>query len=584
MSKNGNGRFLIVLFLLLAPIRGCFTAFDGSSSESHFLTACSQSCPGNLECLCGVCTTVCEDDLSCDRLSSTASCLAAAEVDSCASTGQSPGKTCQVECSEDAQCERLGAEHRCQAGLCLAPEVGTDGEAGSGGAGSGAGGQGGSSGDGETDGVVVGGSGGSNGEAGSVAEFTPEPSVGPKTVNTGMLDILFVIDNSGSMKEEQEKLRQELPRMIRILTSGDMNPDDNGGWIEPGKDFAPATDIHLAVVTVDMGLPGVLMSIDPEMKCTVGLGDDGIFQTVGNLAGDPNLTCIASYPSFLSFQTGQDPNQIANQFQCVTALGTGGCGFEMQLEAPLKALWPANPDNLDESQQALQVIFFGNSPPHGDQQHIEFLRGTSYHPTQSDQMSVLAVVLITDEEDCSAGARGNLDFLEHPNTAPPGIAEQPANLRCYYSRLNDRGDLFPIERFIHGFRALRPGYEQLVVFAAIAGIPPMIMEGDFDANGDGSLNQQERDAFYQAILTDPLMQERIRADGQNLEPSCTLPNIAYDPNDPSSGEFATKAYPARRITGAVRGFGENGVVRSICQQNFTSAVDAIVKAISRHLE
>jgi len=326
------------------------------------------------------------------------------------------------------------------------------------------------------------------------------------------------------------------------------------------------------------------MSIDPEMKCAIGLGDDGRFQNAGNLAGDPNLSCSPSYPLFLSAPDGQAPDTLAPDFQCMAALGTSGCGFEMQLESALKALWPANPNNLDDFQQSLDILFFGNSPPHGDQAHRDFLRGTVYHPTQSEVVSLLAIVLLTDEEDCSAGARGNLDFLEHPNTAPPGIAEQPANLRCYYDRLDNQGNQFPVQRYINGFKALRPGFEQQVIFAAIAGVPPDVNAMNYDDDGNGVLNQSERDSYYQAILSNPLMQERIRQDGQNLEPSCTLANPAYDPNDPNSAEFQTKAYPARRITEMARGFGENGVIESICQANFTGAMDAIIRAISRQAE
>jgi hypothetical protein len=393
------------------------------------------------------------------------------------------------------------------------------------------------------------------------------------------VDLLFVIDNSGSMKEEQEKLRMELPRMITILTSGDRDPDDG---IEPNKDFPAAKDLHLAVVNTDMGLPGVQMSIDPEQKCKIGLGDDGKFRNQGNPAGDPNLSCQPSYPPFLEFTTGMDPKQIAGQFQCITALGTGGCGFEMQLEAGLKALWPANPGNLDASQESMGIIFFGNSPPHGDQEHVNFLRGTTYHPSQSDQLSLLAVILVTDEEDCSAGARGNLDFLEHPNTAPPGIGDQPANLRCYYDTVNNQGNKFPVGRYINALKGLRPGYDQLVVFGAIAGIPPGINEIDYDHDGDGLISQPERDAYYQAIFSNPLMQETIRADGMNLEPSCTLANPAWDGVDPDT-QFATKAYPARRITEMAAGFGENGIIQSICQENFTGAMDSIIQAISKQL-
>jgi hypothetical protein len=392
------------------------------------------------------------------------------------------------------------------------------------------------------------------------------------------VDLLFVVDNSDSMKEPQEKLRQEMPRMIRILTSGDLNPDDNGGIPEPGKDFPAARDLHLAVVSTDMGLPGVKMSIDPEGRCTIGLGDDGRFQSVGNPAGDPNLSCQYNYPPFISFAEGQDANAAAQQLECIAALGMYGCGFEMPLEAALKALWPASPGNLDDYQQGLGLLFFGNSPPHGDQEHIEFLRGTLYHPAQSDRLSVLAVIMVTDEDDCSAGARGDLDFLEHPNTAPPGIAEQPPNLRCYYDTVNNQGNKFPVERYINGLKALRPDYDQLVVFGAIAGVPPGIYEVDYDADGDGLISQQERDAYYQAILVHPLMQERIRDDGQNLEPSCTL---AANPNVPNF--FVTTAYPARRITGVAAGFGENGVIQSICQESFTGAMDSIIQAITRQL-
>jgi hypothetical protein len=395
------------------------------------------------------------------------------------------------------------------------------------------------------------------------------------------VDILFVIDNSGSMKEEQAKLLNELPRMVTILTSGDMNPDDG---INPAADFPPVKDLHVGVVSTDMGLPGIKMSPDPENKC-VNYGDDGKFLHQANVAGDPNLVCPGSgtgggYPLFLSFVEGNNVETFANDFQCITALGTGGCGFEMQLEAPLKALWPANPENLSEEQAGQNIKFFDDTAPYGDERHRDFLRGTLYHSTQSDQLSLLAIIIVTDEEDCSAGAQGNLDFLEHPNSAPPNIKDQPLNLRCYY----DTNNRFPTERYVNAFRALRPGYEQLVVFAAIVGIPnvPELDPANFDPDGDG-MDEVERDNYYNTILGHPQMQETIRADGQNLEPACTIDNDAYDPNDPNSDPFITKAAPARRLVKVARGFGENGVVATICQDNFTGAMNSIIEAISKQL-
>jgi hypothetical protein len=401
-------------------------------------------------------------------------------------------------------------------------------------------------------------------------------------VKVESVDLLFVIDNSGDdLREAQERLGAELPRMIRILTSGDRNPDDG---IEPNRDFTAARDLHLAVVSTDMGLPGVQKNIDPENRCEIGPGDDGKFQNQGNQASNPNLACQPTYPPFLSFEQGRDdPDAVASELRCISALGIGGCGFEMPLEAALKALWPASPANLDQGQADLGLEFLADAQPHGDQEHIEFLRGTAYHPTQSDRLSVLAIVLLTDEDDCSAGARGNLDFLEHPNTAPPGIGEQPNALRCYYDTVNDQGYKYPVERYVNAFKALRPGYEQLVVFAAIAGIPPETDDFDFDTDGDGRVDQIERDAYYEMLFSDPLMQERIRADGIFLERSCTLPTPNADPNDPNPMEFYLVGYPPRRIAEVARGFGDNGVIRSICQDSFASAVDDIIRLISRQL-
>jgi hypothetical protein len=401
----------------------------------------------------------------------------------------------------------------------------------------------------------------------------------------GVIDMLFMVDSSGSMIEEQVKLRDQFPRLITILTTGDLNPDDG---IVIAKDFNPATDLHLGVVSADMGLPGITMSPDPENKC-VGTGDDGLLQYISNPSNDPTLTCASSYPLFLSHLYGQDVSALANHFACIATLGTEGCGFEMQLESVLKALWPSNPANQSDPQKALNITFYGGTTGHGDIEHVDFLRGTSYHGSQSDRRSMLAIVLVTDEDDCSAGAQGNLDMFEHPNTAPPGIADQPANLRCYHDGLlpAEQQNRYPLERYVHGLQALRQGYEHLVVFAAITGIPPDIYEDTYDLDGNDYLDTTERDNYYSAILNHPQMQETIRVDGQNLEPSCAVPNPDFDPGAPydpvNNPEFFTKAFPARRIVEVSRGFGHNGVVRSICREDFTSAMDAIIKAIARHL-
>jgi len=43
------------------------------------------------------------------------------------------------------------------------------------------------------------------------------------------------------------------------------------------------------------------------------------------------------------------------------------------------------------------------------------------------------------------------------------------------------------------------------------------------------------------------------------------------------------AYPARRIVELAKGFGENGIVQSICQDDFEPTIDAIVDRIANRV-
>ena len=126
-----------------------------------------------------------------------------------------------------------------------------------------------------------------------------------------------------------------------------------------------------------------------------------------------------------------------------------------------------------------------------------------------------------------------------------------------------------MQRYVNGLRALRPGNEALVMFAAIAGVPGVVERAGIDFT-----DAAERDRYYERILADKRMVEVIDTDeggvaGVQLKPSC------------SSG--SGRAYPPRRIVEVARGFGENGIVQSICSGNFGGATDAILKRIGTRL-
>src|ERR1700755_240137 len=64
--------------------------------------------------------------------------------------------------------------------------------------------------------------------------------------NVDKVDLLFMVDNSNSMAGEQESLKVQFPKLITVLTSGERMPGDP-------NPFPPAKDLHLGVVSSDMG-------------------------------------------------------------------------------------------------------------------------------------------------------------------------------------------------------------------------------------------------------------------------------------------------------------------------------------------
>ena len=361
--------------------------------------------------------------------------------------------------------------------------------------------------------------------------------------SAGALDLLFMVDNSGSMREEHVLLQEQFPNLMRVLTSGDRDGDGI-------QDFVPAQDLHLGVVSSDMGLVGI-----QGIPGCEGLGDDGI---LNNLPDPTNASCLATYPRFLTYTAGVDtPDAVADDFACVAALGTEGCGFEQQLEAALKAVTPST-----SVIRFLGDVNGAGQLGHGDQTNAGFIRNGI------EGRSVVAVIMVTDEEDCSSFNTRHFTPDIYLDPTDP-LTMQDLNLRCFFNPQN----LYPVTRYIEGLRALRPDAEELVIFGAIAGIPPDLV----DAAALAAVDFQDavaRDAFYDGILADPRMQEvpdpnRTPEQGGNLTPSCIT----------DTG----RAFPPRRFVQVARAFGNNSVVQSICQSDFTPVMDAIVDRISSTL-
>jgi hypothetical protein len=203
------------------------------------------------------------------------------------------------------------------------------------------------------------------------------------------LDLLFMIDNSSSMMSMQQKLAAQVTAFFQVLQG------------LPGG----LPNLHIAVVSSDMGAPGDSTN---QIGCT-SQGDDGNFQyMVGAGSTTCNATTLNSGATFISDGDGgknfTDP--IQNVLACIAPLGSNGCGFEHQLASIDRAL---GSDSIDTN---------GNpQPPAGN---ASFLRKDAY----------LGIVLLTNEDDCSAPANTTIYSLNGSTESITNPDGPIANYRC----------------------------------------------------------------------------------------------------------------------------------------------------------
>jgi hypothetical protein len=194
------------------------------------------------------------------------------------------------------------------------------------------------------------------------------------------VDILFLIDNSPSMADKQRNLADNFPKFIGVLDS-----------IQGGR-----PDVHIAVVTSDMGAKGSLdaMPGPPVGQLNKGrcadVGDAGVMKMPAGVTTNPGFVFLADELNDDLSRKGPNFNgDMAAAFAKMATVGAVGCGFEQHLEAMKQALEPVTATNRG------------------------FLRTEAY----------LAVIFIADEDDCS---------MEHSSLISPdtGILGPLQSFRC----------------------------------------------------------------------------------------------------------------------------------------------------------
>lgn len=164
----------------------------------------------------------------------------------------------------------------------------------------------------------------------------------------GDVDVLFVIDDSQSMEQEQASLRREIPLLIEGLTNPPLDENGQPSW-------AAVESLRVGIVTTNMGSAGYPETgrLPPVCQQNDYFGDNGeLRESCSEASG------------VLTWEDGDNPTEFAARVACVADAGIAGCGLEMPLLAATEGLMAG-----------------GEAFPRED--------------------SLLAIVVLSDEEDCS---------------------------------------------------------------------------------------------------------------------------------------------------------------------------------------
>ncbi len=341
-----------------------------------------------------------------------------------------------------------------------------------------------------------------------VAKALPNPSPIPDKrirVNSNRkVDILFVIDNSNSMAQEQASLATNFPKFIDVLSK-----------IEGGL-----PDVHIGVVSTDTG--GTR-----EVNCT-DTGDDGKLQNSPRVSG-----CSPPSDAYIEdFGTTGAKNYtgtLADTFSCIAGLGVAGCGFESPLDSARRALTA------------------GKNPG--------FIRDDA----------LLALIFITDEDDCSMIADSRAAFL----TASEASLGKRLSFRCFEYGITCADTGGGIREFTakdecqsnEGSDFLTPVSEFVDFVSKIKGDPGRVIVAGIIGDPDPS----PAGAGYRAAVR-PNPKPGALNDTPQLSPSCSS----------NSGE----AFPGIRLTQFIESFAESRTT-TICNDDLSDALVDIAELLTK---
>ncbi len=348
-------------------------------------------------------------------------------------------------------------------------------------------------------------------------------------VSCNLVDLLFVIDNSGTMGEEQINLASNFALLIDRLEN---LKDANGVAVNP--------DVNIMVTTTDFGHPLCTEHEKPDYDPAKGAPiSTPCTQRLSRFTGltSPPVVVEEACTDFCTVETapegpyihfGSGGNNIpggdaAMALNCIGPQGIDGCGMESPLESMLQSLDPNKPWN--------------------DGTTGKFLRDGA----------LLALVLVTDEADCSVNNYNYFDpqnaadpeYSKFWNTDPDNQTAHPTSAVCWNAGTQctdadldgiyetcaslDNGVLHPTTRYIDYLtKELVENQGKNVIMLGILGVPEVTAHNPdppFEPTAGGVHALQYREWVQGDILPgDPDVSPAKKKYKFGIGPGCTQAN------------------------------------------------------------
>ncbi len=247
------------------------------------------------------------------------------------------------------------------------------------------------------------------------------------------VDVLVIVDNTRDMQEQLDAFSANAGSLFGAIDAAAGGP----------------VDLHFGVTTMDLGAK------DQFIGGCSGLGDEGKLIAADQLGNE----CVDGPDAFVrdvAADGQRDRNfdgTVADAAGCLLRQGQIGCGFEQPFEAARLAL--ASNDAFHRAERPLAIVFI----------------------TEEDDCSASSALMFDPSDSAETGPLGSFRCFRWGVTCESGpIAQAGEYTGC--GPFEDSPYVFPVAGYADAFRAARAAPGSVLIGAVVGNAGPVVVEFD----------------------------------------------------------------------------------------------------------